>query len=783
MAQMKVPTIDDDDIYTTQYRTLLGVDFQKDATDVDKTHSPDMVNMISDLGGNPIKRDGYRKFEEDDSVATYPAYPYVYFVSILGTLYGIKKWQAEDTTKSKIAIIKVKFEDQKVKQISVEKEIEIDTEHVNINRIIAYSNYILILCTGFFIRFDTVTKEHLETGLIPTTMSTGDLGASSPMADSVVPLTTIAISDPENGTGGSTLYGKNLLSIYQKCSYGLSDPNDGTAQSITTFKIPNYSKITNYVKVEVMNSNGVWEETTDYTLGTTEKLTGYWEYPKIVNGELTTVRADCTVEVCDPVVTLNTAPSYSPVAGQDNVRITYVPFSMDVAETSEDGTTNIYKGFYNANAVKIFASEVFTTYNTRLLVGIDNKAFYSEPSTMFMIPDNYWFEVDNQIMSFAKLSSNLAVITSGSGENTIYIATESTQTIDSTTGETETTYSVKPSNSGIGAINGSCVGSLNDEPLFLTRTGIYGILTNYLSDKYAVGRSSRINRQLCKETNLENAVGVTYNGYFYIAINTHMYVLDGRHKDSLRGNETSYECYYFENMPNITDMFVVDDVMFMTDGETTYRWNDDLSESDKYYDEAYETAVTKVEFNTSESGAEPTLDWVTRSEVLEREITDTTTYWTRYTYDNGDIETVNYLIPESREIVIGTTKWTGTPVCCKWCSAYDDDGAPQKLKILMKKGTMVTVQPHAKSSVELTLIKDGDDIHKLGIYETSMLNFERIDLTKFSFKSNQIASDIFTKKKVKKYKRLQFVLENNRAEPFGITNVVKTYYFGNYAKR
>lgn len=780
MAQMKLP--DETDLYSTQYRTLLGVDFQKDATDVDKTHSPDMVNMISDLGGNPIKRNGYRKFEEDDSTATYPDYPYAHFVSILGTLYGIKKWQVGNTAKSKIAIIKVRFEDCKVKEVSVEKEIDIDTEHVNINKIVAYSNYIFILCTGLFIRFDTVTKEYLETGLIPSTMSTGDLGISAPVAESIVPLTTIAISDPENGTGGETLYGKNLLSIYQKCSYGLSNPNDGSTQSITKFKIPNYSKITSYVKVEIMNSSGVWEETTEYTLGTTETVTSYWEYPTIVNGEVTNIRADCTVSVCDPVITLNTAPSYSPVAGQDNVRITYVPFSMDVMETTDSGT-NIYKGFYNATALKVIASEAFTVYNTRLLVAIDNKAFYSEPSNMFLIPDNYWFEVDNQIMSFARVSSNLAVITSGSGENTIYIATESTTTINSTTGETETTYSVNPSNSGIGAINGSCVGTLNDEPLFLTRTGIYGILTNYLSDRYAVSRSSRINRQLCKETNLEKAVGVTYNGYFYISINSHMYILDGRHKDSLRGSETSYECYYFENMPTIKDMFVVEGVMFMTDGDTTYRWNDDLSESNKYYDDAYETALTKVEFNTSEDGAEPTLEWGTRSEISERTATDSTTYWTRYTYENGEVDTLSYLVPESNELEIGTTKWTGTPVCCKWCSSYDDDGAPQKLKVLNKKGTMVTLQPHARSSVELTLIKDGDEIHKLGIYETSMINFERIDLTKFSFKSNQIASDVFTKKKIKKYKRLQFVLENNRAEPFGITNVVKTYYFGNYAKR
>ena len=39
------------------------------------------------------------------------------------------------------------------------------------------------------------------------------------------------------------------------------------------------------------------------------------------------------------------------------------------------------------------------------------------------------------------------------------------------------------------------------------------------------------------------------------------------------------------------------------------------------------------------------------------------------------------------------------------------------------------------------------------------------------------------KKKIKKYKRLQFVIENNEPEAFGIVSVIKSYTIGNYAKR
>ena len=33
------------------------------------------------------------------------------------------------------------------------------------------------------------------------------------------------------------------------------------------------------------------------------------------------------------------------------------------------------------------------------------------------------------------------------------------------------------------------------------------------------------------------------------------------------------------------------------------------------------------------------------------------------------------------------------------------------------------------------------------------------------------------------YKRLQIQIENNKPEPFGLTQITKTYIFGNYAKR
>ena len=77
MAQIKVPDAPKE--FAQHYEMLLGVDFQADQTQVDRRRSPDMVNMISDYGGNPIKRDGFRKV----------GYKYESLLMIDGVMYGI----------------------------------------------------------------------------------------------------------------------------------------------------------------------------------------------------------------------------------------------------------------------------------------------------------------------------------------------------------------------------------------------------------------------------------------------------------------------------------------------------------------------------------------------------------------------------------------------------------------------------------------------------------------------------------------------------------------------
>ena len=46
-----------------------------------------------------------------------------------------------------------------------------------------------------------------------------------------------------------------------------------------------------------------------------------------------------------------------------------------------------------------------------------------------------------------------------------------------------------------------------------------------------------------------------------------------------------------------------------------------------------------------------------------------------------------------------------------------------------------------------------------------------------------LPSEFICKKKVKKYKRLQFIIRDDTSNPFGVNKIIKCYNYGNYAKR
>ena len=729
MAQMKVPEAPRE--YATQYHNLLGVDYQADQTEVDRRRSPDMVNMVSDFGGNPIKRDGFRAVGDG----------YSSLLTIDGDMYGVRN------TSLLLSFTKLRLNGYTFETLDTYR---VQKDVGTIKSVFTFQKYIFVIATKAIVRYDTVGRSHEMVGIGDGMMSQQTVGESAPCFSGNIPTTVITVLP--DGTGGVVLDDKNIFSIYQTVTY----QGDGNS---TNYTIPNYTKIGTWVKAEVKNATtGDWEEVT-VSIGASSPMTG-----KTLDGAST-----MTNNVVAPSVTFATAPPAVGRDNADNVRITFAPYST---EKDTDGTTNL--GYYNQALVSLLSSVATTFQNGRMFTADKYKVYYSNVNDPLFISDLSWFDVDSEIMCFTRTTSHIAIITKDSGLNTIFLADEATRTVDSQTGETETYFQVKASNAGVGAISSKCIGILSDEPLFLSSTGLFGILSNWQSEKYVINRSSRVNRRLCKEKNLETAVGIAWNDYFYLALNGHMYVFDGRHKENDKAGNKPLEAYFFDHLPIVTDMYAVNDKMYFTDGEKTYTWNNDLPEIEKYYDNGHVITAEVVQYQAGTSAdIAPTGEWLDEPPTLE----EGEYMWYSVRYDDNSIEATTI------ETVVGDEKWTGQPVCARWCTVYDDDGAPQKLKTYMKKGSMITIQPHYKSGCEITLAKDGDVFEYLGKFHADMQTFDMIDFSRFTFSSNAVVFDKFTKKKIKKYKRLQIQVENNNPEPFGITKIVKTYTIGNYAKR
>ena len=711
MAKQSIPT--QPATKTIQYANLLGVDYQSDATEVSRNRSPEMVNMISDIGGNPVKRYGYRRVDS----GTVGVGTYLGFSTVDGDDWAVRL-APQGTTPETYKVCAAKIETNEHGEISEisTKILSNRTNTGDIEHVLGYQTTLYVMCENEWLAYDTSADEVLSLGVNEGNMwdyeTATKIGIHMP-DERYIP--TVATMYKPNGQELVTLpagtdltgatEGVNVLTPFRRVEYCVTVD---TAQELV-FVLPNCAKMSPVVQVEVLSPttfDWVVCGSTDYVVSA--KTTVACRRPDGIRNDTTDVIEGKISFTATPYVSVEedgythlrfrSALAVDVPAGVPNVRITYAPFNTSYFNS------NIYNGYYREARNALFATNAVELFDSRLFAAYGIHTYYSRASNLFKMDDNFYFDVDNDVVSYAKSMSNLAIVSEDTGKNTIYIAS----------GEWNydygmTVYTLKASNSGIGAVSGKVNGTLNDEPLFLSNTGIYGMSTNYMSEKYAINRSGKINKRLCKEENLESAVGIAYNGYFYLALNGHMYVMDSRHRDKSRSGDNSYECYYFDNMPIITEMYIVSNRMYFTDGTYLYTWNSDMEEQYQYIDNA----------------------------VMDPE----------------------------------TYIWHGEPVKAKWCSPADDDGAPMYYKTLAKKGTMITVSPPTQTSCEITIIKDQNEEIYVG----------RFDGSTFALSSG--VYDAFTKKKIKKYKRLQFVIENNEAEPFGIVSVIKTYTIGNFAKR
>lgn len=403
------------------------------------------------------------------------------------------------------------------------------------------------------------------------------------------------------------------------------------------------------------------------------------------------------------------------VSGQDNVEIDFTKTTEGYAERIAKCTISAIYGYNALNRIFISGNGEYKDYD-----------WYSEVYDPTYFADTSYAIVgtaDTAIMGYAKLGEYLAIIKEDNAQDTTIFLRRGSMS------DNRISFTTIQGVVGVGAVSRHCFYNLSDEPLFLTRLGVYAITSTLLSyERVVKNRSYRVDKRLCNEPGLESAVACEWNGYYIIAVNGHAYILDSRHK-STTGNdgEYSYEAYYWENIPASCFLSMAGELYFGTgDGRV-------------------------CKFNTDVEGV--------------------------YAYNDGG----SYETAESGEVKYVSG---GDAIVCQWATPNDDDGGVHLYKRLRKKGCLVVLSPYQRSSGKVYFIVDGNPEEYVTSGLMDIFTWDDIDFERFTFNTNETPQEIYFNRKVRRYKRLQIVIRNDAInEPFGIHEIIKTYTVGNYSRR
>jgi hypothetical protein len=569
---------------TRQYHRFRGVDFSTDPSQVDITRSPSAINVLSDAGGYPEKRPGWRVLHDMDALASKkPVNGLHFFVKSNGQTVFVAHvkdklytWDESTTAPADLGV-------------TVNNAASVSTVHANKLYLLDGSKYWV---------YDGTSCAEV-TGYVPTTViGRAPAGGGTPLE----PINLISVQRKNSfvGDGGVAEVCRLQISVTATANGNVTVTLNGVAVNtaiLTTDTVQGVcakiaaSTYTGWTAVALgdtvtftATAPGAKSDAT-YSPGSTGALgnmitltqgadpvlvyqlnaTGIDSVDSVVvDGVTKTVTTDYTVDLTNGIVTFvggHNPPT--PANSVDNVIITFSKTVSGNADRIKKCTIMAWYGMGNDSRLFLSGNPDYPNWDWQS--GLFDPTYFPETGYTKVGADS------SAIMGYLRQYNNQLIIKSDNEQDaTIYMRTAELDEAGNPY------FPLQQGVAGVGAISKHAFATLRDDPLFLGKEGVFAPTLAYGGvgqQRVTQERSRFVNALLRRESNLQNAVGTVWNGRYLLCVNSHCYVADAFQP---RVSGAGYEWYYWTNIPAVCFMQHADSLYFGTADGRICRFSDDL---------------------------------------------------------------------------------------------------------------------------------------------------------------------------------------------------------------
>lgn len=551
-------------IYTKKFTTFRGVDFSVSETMVDESRSPYAVNVISDTGGFPEKRLGWRTL-----------------INLGGRINGIYRYKGMVGAGEEERVVEcfIIHAGDKIYKWSGSGEATELISGINDDKSTArlFKNALFILTGREFLSFDGEKCTRVEDGesaYVPTTWENRGVAA----------YTNEEVGAWSGGAQSGRAYQDiNIACHKRKMTFRITS----NAQSYERFILldgiikPSSRIVIKYIPTDAVILDVTApadEEKTNYSTPV-----GFFNYPTgspSANARVTisrkwTERDDGTRAaqslglpeggIIGGIITAQNVEGYvAPAEGEDNFSIEYV------AEAGVSGNA-----ISKCTVMDIFENRIFYSGNP----DFPNTDWHSELNEPTYVSDLSYTEIgleSNPIIGYLRTGSEQAILKGDGEDSSLYMRYRSEDS------EGKTIFPIRQGSSEIGAVSRHAVCTLLDDPMYLSASGVWAIAQQDISSERALNiRSTRINGKLLEHHNLEDAIMFKWKQNLMLCLSGECYVADAAQKTyaNNKTNTFEYEWYYWTNIPARAAYNFEDILYFGTEDGRICRFNDDMKNS------------------------------------------------------------------------------------------------------------------------------------------------------------------------------------------------------------